>query len=70
MTNERPSNLITDKELAVMLGVHEATIRRTMRREKKGSAKSIHDIKHVVIGQNRRWQRASVKAFIEGREQE
>lgn len=64
--------LLTDAELCALLRLKRDTMLRYLRngppRRRHGAAAGdIRTIRHIVIGGQRRWVRASVDDFIQGR---
>lgn len=66
MKKNQVEEMLTDKELCEVLGVHPATMRRLL---KSGASTGIRSIRRVMVGNRRRWSRASLDQFLHGKRQ-
>ncbi len=57
--------LLCDKEVASMLGISTSCLRKWLRRGMPEKATfDIREVEHIVIGESRRWNKASLIATI------
>ena len=57
--------LLCDKEVAAMLGISTSCLRKWLRDGPPSRATfDIREVEHIVIGESRRWNRASLIATI------
>lgn len=62
--DNKTDKLLTDTEVCELLRISVVTLRTHLRSGEKNGIKSI---RHIMVGGQRRWVRASVEKFINGK---